>query len=65
MNKHCRLINNGKTNQDDDKISLTAFDGKHNNCGKPCHLAKDFRARERTTKFKGKCHDCVRPGHKT
>ena len=64
MCQHCQLINNGKNDQDDDEIELTAFDETCNNCGKPVHCAKYCRARKRTKNFKGKCYGCGRPGHK-
>ena len=54
MNQHYRLINNGKTNQDEDEISLTAFDRTCCNCDKPGHRHKDCRARKKTSKFKRK-----------
>jgi Zinc knuckle len=69
MHQHWRTIKNNKKekSEDDEELTLSAFDGKCHNCGKKGHKSADCRsgksARGKSKKFSGKCNTCGKSGH--
>jgi Zinc knuckle len=72
MHQHWRSIKTNKKekSEDDEELTLSAFDGKCFNCGKKGHKSPDCKERKKNgkvnqqgKKFDRKCNTCGKPGH--